>query len=406
MRTITLTTDEVDDLLYYTRIDEAQDLHQTLTELSQKYNCEVRDILEECKDPDTGNSVLHYCSANGLAELLHTLLSQLMTGELNSKAADRVQLINRPNQQGNTPLHWAAYNGHLPVVKLLVDAGADMWVKNGAGHLAMFEAERADKNEVVQYLLEVGGRAVEQTGREGAASAEDEAEVQADDGGVGNGVAKSEAEAEGGVDVEMKDAGIREQVCTLALIDVETIKIFSLGSKTAAALTQTCHQLRRETISTFYSQNVFALDLTACALPKALKWLHGIGKDHILQITKLIIRFSVDIQTQQQRDDAARACTSTSPKSNIPLGATNMGAPVVDFVGAREKLHIAGREFAQAVLKAGVARERIEAVHSWDESDDTRLWGLCESLERGLNWGLNSSVSRGWRFSGGEWRKN
>jgi len=208
MHTVTLTADEIDDLLYFTRVNEAQDLHQTLTELSQKYNCEARDILEECIDPETGNSVLHYCSANGLAELLRTLLSQLKAGKLNGKAADRVQLINRQNQQGNSPLHWAAYNGHLAVVEALVDGGADMWVKNGAGHLAMFEAERADKSEVVQYLLEVGGRAVEQTGREGAASAEDETEVQADDGGVGNGVAKSEAEAEGGVDVEMEDAGV------------------------------------------------------------------------------------------------------------------------------------------------------------------------------------------------------
>jgi hypothetical protein len=79
--------------------------------------------------------------------------------------------LNRPNAQGSTPLHWAALNGHLPVVKQLVSAGADMWAKNEAGHLAMFEAERADKGDVVQFLLEAD---VERVGNEGGAVSEED----------------------------------------------------------------------------------------------------------------------------------------------------------------------------------------------------------------------------------------
>lgn len=75
--------------------------------------------------------------------------------------------VNQQNAQGNTALHWGALNGHLPIVKQLIEAKADMWIKNTAGHLAMFEAERAEKNEVVQYLLEAGGKEVENTGSEG-----------------------------------------------------------------------------------------------------------------------------------------------------------------------------------------------------------------------------------------------
>jgi len=209
MHVLSLTADEIDDLLYFTRANEAQDLQQTVSALSQKYGCDAREVLEACIDADTGNSVLHYCSANGLADLLQSLLSSLKaperTGTSNGKTADRPQLINHQNAQGNTPLHWASYNGHLELVKLLVGVGADMWVKNAAGHLAMFEAERADKSEVVQYLLEAGGRTVEQTGREGVASKEDEVEVQDGEAVGNNGV--GEAQADGGAEVEMEDAG-------------------------------------------------------------------------------------------------------------------------------------------------------------------------------------------------------
>ena len=137
-----LSFDEVDDLLYFTRANEVSDLQQTITELSQKYSCSAKDVLEAAIDPESGNTVLHFCSANGLAELLPSLLSHLGAAEGTPAA-----FVNHGNKEGNTPLHWAAYNGHLAIVKLLIAAGADMWQKNAAGHLAMFEAERADKND-------------------------------------------------------------------------------------------------------------------------------------------------------------------------------------------------------------------------------------------------------------------
>jgi ankyrin repeat protein len=62
-------------------------------------------------------------------------------------------LINAVNDSGNTALHWAALNGHLESVKLLVQAGADVTIINKAGHDAVFEAEINDKGEVVDWLL-------------------------------------------------------------------------------------------------------------------------------------------------------------------------------------------------------------------------------------------------------------
>lgn len=61
--------------------------------------------------------------------------------------------LNAVNEAGNTPLHWAALNGHLESVKLLVNSGADVTLVNRAGHDAVYEAEINDKNDVVDWLL-------------------------------------------------------------------------------------------------------------------------------------------------------------------------------------------------------------------------------------------------------------
>lgn len=200
-----LVFDEIDDLLYFTRANETQDLQQGITELAQKYQCQSKDVLEAAIDPETGNTVLHFCSANGLTDLLAMLLAQLK-GENGVGSAENgvllSPLVNHGNKEGNTPLHWAAYNGHLEVVKTLLGSGADMWVKNSAGHLAMFEAERADKNDVVQHLLEVGGKEVEKAGVEGMPSAEDMADGEEEDEEAAA-EACSSAQATGGVDLDM-----------------------------------------------------------------------------------------------------------------------------------------------------------------------------------------------------------
>jgi len=65
-----LTADEIDDLLYFTRVNEVNDLRQTVTELAQKYQCGTKEVLAAGVDPESGNSVLHYCAANGLAGMI------------------------------------------------------------------------------------------------------------------------------------------------------------------------------------------------------------------------------------------------------------------------------------------------------------------------------------------------
>ena len=64
--------------------------------------------------------------------------------------------VAQRNSSGNTPLHWAALNGHLDIVKLLIErGGAEPTVANNAGHNVLFEAQSANKEDVAKFLLEI-----------------------------------------------------------------------------------------------------------------------------------------------------------------------------------------------------------------------------------------------------------
>lgn len=87
------------------------------------------------------------------------------------------------NDAGNTPLHWAALNGHLECVKLLMHSGADITIFNKAGHDAVFEAELNDKGDVVDWLLSEVEELEKGVGQDGAGPSgtgkEDEMDITA-----------------------------------------------------------------------------------------------------------------------------------------------------------------------------------------------------------------------------------
>lgn len=105
-------------------------------------------------------------------EILNYLLQTLKKDQDQSNLQ---RVINHCNHSGNTPLHWAALNTHLDCVKALVEAGADVSIKNDAGLDAVFLAERTawSTGEVKEDDDESG---------EGEAQAQAEGE----DGGEGN----------------------------------------------------------------------------------------------------------------------------------------------------------------------------------------------------------------------------
>ena len=70
-------------------------------------------------------------------------------------------ILNAQNKAGNTALHWAALNGHLEAVKVLLDEGSDPTITNQKGHDAVYEAELNDKTDVVEWVLKEGGEGLE-----------------------------------------------------------------------------------------------------------------------------------------------------------------------------------------------------------------------------------------------------
>lgn len=93
-----------------------------------------------------------------LTEILEFVLSQIPNDDA------RISLLSTQNSAGNTPLHWAALNGHLTSVQCLVEKGADPYLQNKAGHDCVYEAERNDRREAVEWMLKEGGLEEEMEG--------------------------------------------------------------------------------------------------------------------------------------------------------------------------------------------------------------------------------------------------
>jgi uncharacterized protein len=90
-------------------------------------------------------------------------------------------ILNAQNKAGNTALHWAALNGHLEAVKVLLEEGADPTITNQRGHDAVYEAELNDKKDVVEWVLKEGGEGLE-NGVAGGEEGEDVGDEEMDEG--------------------------------------------------------------------------------------------------------------------------------------------------------------------------------------------------------------------------------
>ncbi len=88
-----------------------------------------------------GNTALHRASANGHVQCL------VILKEFNA--------VYGPNDQGNTPAHWAAQNAQLEALKFLFDnyPEIDVLVKNEAGRSVLTEAFSSNNRDVIEVCI-------------------------------------------------------------------------------------------------------------------------------------------------------------------------------------------------------------------------------------------------------------
>ena len=101
-------------------------------------------------------------------EFVANLLNDIAGGNQIEEARRVIQLkhgISLRNTEGSTPLHQACWNGHIEIVKLLLEAGAELEIRDGAHngtplgwttHAAVIVGHKGPYAEIVKLLLDAG----------------------------------------------------------------------------------------------------------------------------------------------------------------------------------------------------------------------------------------------------------
>ncbi|KAK4093727.1 hypothetical protein PCL_05433 [Purpureocillium lilacinum] len=182
-----LTEDEIDDLIYFARAGENEDMKETLISLAEREKVTPAEILVAARD-EAKSTTLHMATGNGhlgesywafsmtqagsmalrsVADKGPEMVRQLVDAFEGRPKEEKQAFLDEPNEHGNTGLHWAALGGHLETVKLLMEHGASPALANERNYVPLDLANFNDKPEIAQYFLSAAGMLEESNGESG-----------------------------------------------------------------------------------------------------------------------------------------------------------------------------------------------------------------------------------------------
>lgn len=131
-----------EDLRYAARIGDMDDV----TEILSRYKGDSNELSKflpaviGAADSLSGNKALHLCAANGHLDVVRVLIEH---------GAD----VDVSNLAESTPLHYASLTGHLDIVKELIKHDAKPVIENKYEKTALDEARSAKKDAVAEFLM-------------------------------------------------------------------------------------------------------------------------------------------------------------------------------------------------------------------------------------------------------------
>lgn len=120
--TLTLNEDTLDDILYFARANETDDLLSLLSALADTNKTSPMIVLSSAIDKESGSTAIHYAAANGHSELLRKIFA------LGGSSETRRCLARVKNKSKNTALHYASMNGQLDAAQVVAAANLPAFV--------------------------------------------------------------------------------------------------------------------------------------------------------------------------------------------------------------------------------------------------------------------------------------
>ncbi|KAL6913828.1 hypothetical protein ACHAP8_001769 [Fusarium lateritium] len=162
-----LTEDEIDDIIYFSRSGEQEDLTDSIKTLAERENSSPAEIVAAAQDASNKSTCLHMATGNGHLEIVRQLIQYFENRPKEQKQA----FLDEANEAGNTGLHWAALGGHLDVIKLLLEQGASPALANEQNYVPLDLAYFNHKNDVAEYFLSTAKKLEDENQEEGGLEA-------------------------------------------------------------------------------------------------------------------------------------------------------------------------------------------------------------------------------------------